>query len=80
MREERDSREGEAERLLARLAGALGLPVSAFTSEPGSDAIKGFAEINEAYLLTLVKTYLNVADPTARSRFIKALQIITDAG
>ena len=66
-------------RTIARIADALGSPVSTFyDSDPDRDAIDGLAPVNEAAVLTFVRAYLRGADTEARRRFVAAVRTMAD--
>jgi hypothetical protein len=64
-----------SDRTLRRVADTLGVPVSSFG---GGDTevtpLHGRASPEEAALLAMVHSYLKRAEPTARARFVAAVQ------
>lgn len=64
-----------SDRTLQRVADTLGVPVSRF-SEVDTEVtpLHGPASPEEVALLSMVHSYLKRAEPTARARFVAAVQ------
>lgn len=79
MPEEPRAEATETEKLLNRLADTLGLPVTAFATSSGSGAPRFTLGMNDNYLLTLVKLYLEGCGTEERRCCIEALKELIGA-
>ncbi|GJD34035.1 hypothetical protein FMGBMHLM_0931 [Methylobacterium aerolatum] len=64
---------------LARIADALGLPVSHF--DPAADGkaqVDGTSKIRDDALLSLVRSYLQTVTPAARRDFVESVKALAD--
>jgi len=66
-----------SDRTLRRVADLLGVPVSSFGGvDTEMTPLHGPASPEEVALLAMVHSYLKRAEPTARARFVAAVQTI----
>lgn len=63
---------------LARIADALGLPVSYFDGARDVEQIIHHAKLDDAAVLALVEFYLRTVDQSARSRFANTVRALVD--
>lgn len=64
---------------LQRVADALGVSVSSFSGlDADMRSIDGPADPEEAAVLATVRSYLKRANPTARARFVAAVQTMVE--
>ena len=63
---------------LARIADALGLPVSHFYAGEDREKIIYHAKLDDTAVITLVRVYLQAIDPAARRHFMDQVQVFVD--
>ena len=64
--------------MLAQIAQAVGMPISAFTAESNSELLKPLAEAKEDHMQALVRSYLNESNDDAKIRFFIFLETLKD--